>query len=139
MKMKKLWLIIVVMFVLCGCSAEKYEIEESSDVTAVEVFEEEDGFVSKEETFEGDEEVEAPKESVNAVATVEEAAVIEKTEVEAEPDEEKVSYDVIGNRKSKKYHLPSCYTLPYPENQVHFESAEAAANKGYKPCKNCRP
>lgn len=129
--MKKLWLIIMVMFVLCGCSAEKYEIEESSDVTAVEVFEEDDVFASKEETFEGDEAV---------VAEIkEEAAVIEKTEVEAEPDEEKVSYDVIGNRKSKKYHLPSCYTLPYPENQVHFESAEAAANKGYKPCKNCRP
>ena len=107
--MKKLGLIIVLLFVLCGCSAEKYNIEENEIIEA----------------------------STNAVVTTKEAAVTEEKEVETEYAEEKITYTIIGNRNSKKYHLPTCGTLPYPENQVFFKSAEEAATYGYKPCKKC--
>ena len=51
--------------------------------------------------------------------------------------EEKTAY--IGNRKTKKFHLPSCRTLPKESNQVNFDTREEAINKGYDPCGNCKP
>lgn len=47
--------------------------------------------------------------------------------------------DYIGNKNSKKFHLPSCRTLPTEKNRVYFESRDAAISKGYDPCKNCNP
>lgn len=147
--MKKFWLITMVMFILCGCSAEKYNVEENADVAALEVFEEDDVLVSEDNDFEIEEnpniesteiaDNESTEDTANEAVITEEAAVTEITEVETENEEEKVTYTIIGNRKSKKYHLPTCHTLPYPKNQVFFDSAEEAASSGYKPCKNCRP
>lgn len=45
----------------------------------------------------------------------------------------------IGNKNSKKFHLPSCGTLPDPENWISFDSRDAAIADGYVPCKNCNP
>lgn len=45
----------------------------------------------------------------------------------------------IGNRNSKKFHLPSCRTLPTPHNQVPFNSRDEAVRAGYVPCGNCNP
>lgn len=45
----------------------------------------------------------------------------------------------IGNKNTKKFHLPSCYTLPKPKNQVILNSWEEAINRKYSPCKNCNP
>lgn len=140
--MKKFWLITLIMFILCGCSAEKYNVEENADISVAEIVEEDSAFEIEETTsiesaeIAGDENIEA---SASIVVTAEEAAVTETTEVEAENEEDSVTYTIIGNRKSKKYHLPTCHTLPYPKNQVFFDSAEEAENSGYKPCKNCRP
>ncbi len=135
--MKKFLLIMLIMFILCGCSAEKYDVEENADVAVAEVFEEDEVFVSENDTFEIEEVTsgEASTEQINTVVSTEEVVATEEKEVE----EEKISYDIIGNKNSKKYHLPSCHTLPHPKNQVFFESSEEAANSGYKPCKNCRP
>lgn len=45
----------------------------------------------------------------------------------------------IGNAKSKKFHNPTCRTLPDPENRVCLSSREQAVQEGYAPCGNCDP
>ena len=50
------------------------------------------------------------------------------------------SAGVIGNVRSRLYHLPNCpgYTSVSPANRVNFPSAEAAEKAGYKRASNCR-
>ncbi|GHU66214.1 hypothetical protein AGMMS49983_15390 [Clostridia bacterium] len=45
----------------------------------------------------------------------------------------------IGNLNSKKFHLPSCNTLPAEKNRILFDARETAIADGYVPCKNCNP
>lgn len=45
----------------------------------------------------------------------------------------------IGNINSKKFHLPSCHTLPAEKNQIYFDTREEAIDNGYSPCGNCNP
>lgn len=60
----------------------------------------------------------------------------------AEPTKEPektVSY--IGNKSTKKLHRLSCSSVDdmKEKNKVEFTSKEAALNKGYQPCKRCKP
>lgn len=50
---------------------------------------------------------------------------------------QKVEELFIGNRNSKKLHLPSCGGLPTEKNQVIFSSYEEALAEGYSPCGSC--
>lgn len=43
----------------------------------------------------------------------------------------------IGNKNSKKLHVPGCSSLPKEENQVHFDSYDEAVAEGYEPCSKC--
>ena len=43
----------------------------------------------------------------------------------------------IGNKNSKKLHVPGCSSLPKEENQVHFDDYEKAIAEGYTPCSKC--
>ena len=43
----------------------------------------------------------------------------------------------IGNKNSKKLHLPTCSGLPSPGNQVIFDNYDEAIAEGYIPCGNC--
>ncbi len=45
----------------------------------------------------------------------------------------------IGNKNSKKFHLPTCRSLPAPDNRVYFDSREEAVSQGYTPCGLCKP
>lgn len=45
----------------------------------------------------------------------------------------------IGNQKSQVFHLENCSNLPSEENQVIFDSRDAAVAAGYRPCGNCKP
>ena len=45
----------------------------------------------------------------------------------------------IGNKNSKKFHLPTCSTLPAEKNRVFFDSRQEAVDAGYDPCGNCKP
>jgi len=45
----------------------------------------------------------------------------------------------IGNKSSKKFHLPSCSTLPAEQNRVYLKTREEAIKAGYVPCKVCNP
>jgi len=73
----------------------------------------------------------------------EKAVAQTKTAVEDRPgDERKATSNssvYIGNKNSKKFHLPTCKTLPKEENRVYFDSRQTAVNEGYAPCKNCNP
>lgn len=45
----------------------------------------------------------------------------------------------IGNKTSKKLHLPTCRFLPSPQNQVQFADRADAIRAGFDPCKVCKP
>lgn len=45
----------------------------------------------------------------------------------------------IGNLSSKKFHRPTCTSLPAHKNQVLFASRAAAVEAGYTPCHICNP
>ena len=47
--------------------------------------------------------------------------------------------EYIGNRKSKKFHYPTCRTLPKESNRIYFSSREEAVDHGFDPCGNCEP
>jgi competence protein ComEC len=49
------------------------------------------------------------------------------------------SKEYIGNKNTKKFHLPSCSSLPAQNNRIHFNSREEAIAVGYVPCKICNP
>ena len=53
-----------------------------------------------------------------------------------EPDD--VS-EYIGNKNSKKFHLPTCKNLPAEKNRVYFDSRQEAVDAGHTPCGNCSP
>ncbi|MHB1458723.1 MAG: Ada metal-binding domain-containing protein [Armatimonadota bacterium] len=45
----------------------------------------------------------------------------------------------IGNIESKKFHMPTCRFLPGDKNRTVLNSREEAVNKGFIPCKVCKP
>lgn len=47
--------------------------------------------------------------------------------------------EYIGNKNSKKFHLPSCKNLPAEKNRVFFGSRQEAVDAGFDPCGNCKP
>lgn len=59
------------------------------------------------------------------------------TQADENPQESTGGY--IGNKNTKKFHLPSCRTLPAEQNRVYFATREEAVSSGYDPCKNCKP
>lgn len=57
-----------------------------------------------------------------------------------EPEPEPVvTQQYIGNKNSKKFHEPSCGSLPIEKNRVYFNSRQEAVNANFDPCKNCNP
>ena len=46
---------------------------------------------------------------------------------------------VIGNSRSKVFHLPTCEGLPDEKKQVRFDDRDDAIRAGYKPCGRCKP
>lgn len=45
----------------------------------------------------------------------------------------------IGNRSTKKFHLPSCPSLPAEKNRVPLATREQALERGFSPCGRCNP
>lgn len=43
----------------------------------------------------------------------------------------------VGNKNSKKLHLPTCSSLPKEENRVYFDDYDQAISDGYVPCGKC--
>lgn len=72
----------------------------------------------------------APKESSSA--TVEEAP-----KTAGSTDKTELTY--VLNVKTKKFHKPSCNSLPTANRQDSSESRESIIAQGYVPCKRCNP
>jgi len=47
--------------------------------------------------------------------------------------------EYIGNKNSKKFHLPTCKNLPAEKNRVYISSRQEALDRGFDPCGNCDP
>ena len=45
----------------------------------------------------------------------------------------------IGNTNSHVFHLETCSSLPAEQNQIVFDSRDAAVEAGYTPCSRCKP
>lgn len=45
----------------------------------------------------------------------------------------------IGNKRSLKFHLPSCRYQPAQKNRIYFSTREQAIAEGFVPCKVCKP
>lgn len=45
----------------------------------------------------------------------------------------------VGNKNSKKFHLPDCSSLPAEQNRVSLDSRAEAIGAGYEPCGVCKP
>jgi beta-lactamase superfamily II metal-dependent hydrolase len=45
----------------------------------------------------------------------------------------------VGNINSKKFHLPTCSSLPAERNRVFFAHRDEAAEAGFAPCAICKP
>lgn len=58
--------------------------------------------------------------------------------VKATPEPNDVG-EYIGNKNSKKFHLPTCKNLPAEKNRVFFDSRQEAVDAGFDPCGNCHP
>lgn len=48
-------------------------------------------------------------------------------------------WNYVLNSKNKKFHLPTCKTLPANNREDTNLSREEILNQGYQPCKNCNP
>lgn len=66
------------------------------------------------------------------------STVTENSENIVAKDSDKI-ITYICNKNTKKFHLPSCCTLPKEKNRVYISSYERAINRGFAPCKNCNP
>jgi competence protein ComEC len=49
------------------------------------------------------------------------------------------SDNFIGNKNTKKFHKPTCSSLPVEHNKVYFNTRDKAVREGYVPCKRCNP
>jgi len=58
-----------------------------------------------------------------------------KTAAVTNPTEKAEQY--IGNKNSKKFHVPTCGGLPSEKNRVFFDTYAAAEQAGFLPCSNC--
>lgn len=47
--------------------------------------------------------------------------------------------EYIGNKNSKKFHLPTCKNLPAEKNRIYLSSRQEAIDGGFDPCGNCAP
>lgn len=130
MKKNKLSLIVFVLFFsLIGCSAENVlvnvenggSVEPAVTVVPVEEKQENEIFVAFEHT---------------AVPIEESVITSEKTE-ETQAEKTEISY--IGNKNTKKFHLPTCKMLPKEKNRIIFSTQSEALEQSFALCKKCNP
>ena len=74
--------------------------------------------------------------SVEFVAEKNETFQINPTETVPDAD---IGIEYIGNKNSKKFHLPTCANLPAEKNRVFFDTRQEAVDAGFSPCGNCNP
>lgn len=67
-------------------------------------------------------------------------AADQNADIQTHETQEEISEETyIGNKNSKKFHIPSCNTLPAEKNRIYFSSRDKAVDSGFSPCSNCHP
>ena len=64
-------------------------------------------------------------------------AVEEKPQESAPAATSELTY--VLNVKTKKFHRPTCHSLPTTNRQDSSESRDSIISQGYEPCKKCNP
>ena len=127
---------LAVMFEAAGCVSQSKYDDLAEELTSVKMQYEQaekeietlkmqnEGYINRID------ELKAENESIKAETSA---------QVAAADDGEAVSQTYIGNKKSKKFHLPTCGGLPEAQNRIEFNSREDAINAGMQPCRRCNP
>ena len=63
--------------------------------------------------------------------------IVPSSSVPTQPGTTTPAASYIGNKNSKKLHLPGCSSLPAESNRVYFDDYDAAIAEGYVPCSKC--
>ena len=79
--------------------------------------------------------VKASSDGKTVTFTTERAATAEQIN----PTLKNAPASYIGNINSGVFHSDTCASLPQEQNQITFDSYEAAACAGYRPHKTCLP
>jgi len=72
-------------------------------------------------------------------ASVQTNPTVTDTAEENDIEDTDTGIEYIGNKNSKKFHLPTCKNLPAEKNRVFFTSRQAAIDAGFDSCGNCKP
>lgn len=82
----------------------------------------------------------APAQETTAAQPGETAAASsEETAASSKAEAIKIDTVYVLNTKSKKFHLPSCNSLPTGNRRDTDMSREEIISEGYEPCKRCNP
>ena len=82
--------------------------------------------------------VEAPQPAPAEEAPKQEAApAVEEPAPQAQPESQGLTY--VLNVKTKKFHRPSCNSLPTTNRSDSTQSRDEIIGQGYVPCKRCDP
>lgn len=125
--MKRITSIILILLLLCGCSA-------GSDINGTESHAQITVNLPADDTVNGYRtENSKPSEMPDTVSA--------EDVKPAEPDNDVKTTAYIGNSNSHIFHKPSCSSANTmkEENKVFFKSRDYAVKSGYSPCKRCNP
>lgn len=79
-----------------------------------------------------------PSEAAAAPSQKDTAPAVKETPQDsAPPDASELTY--VLNVKTKKFHRPTCNSLPTANRQDSSESRDSIVSQGYVPCKKCNP
>lgn len=124
--MKKIFsaiLIVIVAFMLVGCSGETENQNSQKEPVIINIPDETESADNK-EIFSSQTVIDTPSISTEQSVVV---------------DNQSISY--CGNKNSKKFHKSTCGALKNTkdENKVYFKDRNDYINQGYIPCKRCNP
>lgn len=125
--MKRITALILILFLLSGCSA-------GSDINGTESHAQITVNLPADDTVNGYRtENSKPSEMPDTVSA--------EDVKPAEPNNDVKATAYIGNSNSHIFHKPSCSSANTmkEENKVSFKSREDAVKSGYTPCKRCNP
>lgn len=77
--------------------------------------------------------------SMNVFGDQPESSDTENSITKSSPDSDYGPDYFIGNKNTKKFHIPSCSFLPEEHNRVYFQTYQEAIDEGYVPCQKCNP
>lgn len=71
--------------------------------------------------------------------SVPETVIVPETVAVQQPEAQRTSQSYVLNTKTKKFHYPTCGSLPTSNRKDTDMSRDEIIGKGYQPCKKCNP